>query len=69
MSNNWVCPKCGNRSYNTSVMQATGGTLSKLFDVQTQKFTAVTCNNCRYTEFYKADTNELENIFDLLIGG
>lgn len=61
---NYTCPKCSNRSYEVDEMRATGGILSKIFDVQNKKFTSVTCDKCRYTEFYKAPTSALSNIFD-----
>lgn len=62
---NYECPKCGNKDYDLSEMRATGGTLSKIFDIQNKKFTSVTCTNCTYTEFYKAKTSAMSNIFDL----
>lgn len=62
---NYTCPKCHNKTYDVSEMRATGGTLSKIFDVQNRKFTSVTCKKCTYTEFYKAKTSALSNIFDL----
>ena len=65
---NYSCVKCGSREYTVGKMRATGGFLSKLFDVQTQKFTYVACKRCKYTEFYKAPSNALGNIFDLFIG-
>ena len=63
--NNYKCPKCDNDTYTAGQMRATGGTLSKIFDVQTQKYTSVTCDNCTYTEFYKAKTSAISNVFDL----
>ena len=70
MSNlNYTCPKCKNTSYTIGQMRATGGTLSKIFDVQTEKYSSVTCERCSYTEFYKAKTGALSNIFDLFTGG
>ncbi|WP_198659386.1 zinc ribbon domain-containing protein [Winogradskyella aurantiaca] len=62
---NYKCPKCGNRTYETGQMRAAGGTLSKIFDVQTEKYTSITCERCTYTEFFKAKTSALSNIFDL----
>lgn len=62
---NYTCPKCGNKEYEIGEMRATGGTLSKIFDVQNKKFSSVTCKNCTYTEFYKAKTSAISNIFDL----
>lgn len=61
---NYKCPKCGNTSYETGEMRATGGFLSKIFDVQTNKFTTLVCSRCKYTEFFKADSSMLGNIFD-----
>ena len=58
------CPKCGNTSYDTGQMRATGGFWSKIFDVQRRKFTTVTCTRCRYTELFAADTGTLSDIFD-----
>ncbi|MBT8254007.1 MAG: GTP-binding protein [Flavobacteriaceae bacterium] len=62
---NYTCPKCRNRTYVVGQMRATGGTWSKIFDVQTQKFTSVTCERCSYTEFYKTKTSAMSNVFDL----
>lgn len=62
---NYNCPKCGNRTYTIGEMRATGGIWSKIFDVQSKKFTSVSCERCSYTEFYKAKTGALSNIFDL----
>ncbi len=62
---NFKCAKCSNTEYESSEFRATGGFLSKLFDVQSRKFTTVTCTRCRYTEMYKADSSALGNIFDL----
>jgi len=61
----FVCPKCKNSEFDIGELRAAGGFWSKIFDVQGQKFTTVTCKKCRYTEIYKADTNMLGNIFDL----
>ncbi len=62
---NYKCPKCANTTYEIGEMRATGGTLSKIFDVQNKKFTSITCENCSYTEFFKAKTSAMSNIFDL----
>jgi predicted nucleic-acid-binding Zn-ribbon protein len=46
-------------------LRAAGGFWSKIFDVQGQKFTTVTCTRCRYTELFKGDSSMLGNVFDL----
>lgn len=65
----WSCPKCNNNKYETDEFRATGGLLSKIFDVQNKHFTTVTCTNCTYTEMYKTKSNNIENVFDFFAGG
>jgi predicted nucleic-acid-binding Zn-ribbon protein len=58
------CPKCENQSYEVGEFRAAGGFFTKIFDVQSKKFTTVSCRRCRYTEIFKADSSMLGNIFD-----
>ncbi len=60
----WICPKCGNSSYETDEFRATGGAFAKLFDVQNKKFTTVSCSKCGFTELYKRQTSTLGNVLD-----
>lgn len=62
---NSKCAKCSDNEYETSEFRAAGGFLSKVFDVQSRKFTTVTCTRCKYTEIDKADSGALGSIFDL----
>lgn len=62
------CTKCQHTQYKTGEIRTTGGTLSKIFDVQNEKFKYVSCERCGFTEFYKADTSALSNIFDFFTG-
>jgi len=68
MQQQYVCPKCGNTSYESDQFQATGGNFAKIFDIQNKKFVTVTCTSCGYTELYKAMTSDGWNILDFLIG-
>jgi len=65
VATNFKCAKCSNDEYETSEFRATGGFFSKIFDIQSRKFTTVTCKRCSYTEIYKANSSALGNIFDL----
>jgi predicted nucleic-acid-binding Zn-ribbon protein len=58
------CPKCSNNTYETSELRAASGFWTKIFDVQSARYTTVTCIRCRYTEIFKADSSKLGNIFD-----
>ncbi|CEJ72789.1 Zn-ribbon nucleic-acid-binding protein [[Clostridium] sordellii] len=68
MSKGYVCSKCGNLEYEVDEICATGSGMSKIFDVQNRKFTAITCKRCKYTEFYKVPSNKIDDIFDFIIG-
>ncbi|MBL4787983.1 MAG: zinc ribbon domain-containing protein [Kordiimonadaceae bacterium] len=60
----YKCVKCGGTSYETDDITTTGSTFSKFFNIQNRKFTAVSCRDCSYTEFYKGTTSTLGNIVD-----
>ena len=62
--NNWQCAKCQNDEFEEGQFAATGGGLSKFFNVQNKKFVTVTCTRCKYTEIYKTDTSTLGNVLD-----
>ena len=67
-SRSWQCPKCNHHSCDIDKISTTGGMLTKWLNLQSKKFSAVTCKKCKCTELYKATTNQLENIFDFLSG-
>lgn len=60
----YTCPKCGNNHYESGEMRATGSFLGKIFDIQSRKFTTVTCTNCKYTEFFASSSSQLGNVLD-----
>ena len=62
------CMKCNHNQYESGEFRATGGALSKIFDIQNQKFTTITCQKCFYTEIYKADSSTIGNILDFFTG-
>ena len=65
MSLRYQCNKCGNTQCDTAEFRGAGGFWSKIFDVQGQRYSTVTCTRCKYTEFYKVPTSMLGNVFDL----
>ena len=65
----WKCQKCANETYETDQFQATGGNFAKLFDIQNKRFTTISCTRCHFTEIYRADPDQLMDIFDFLMGG
>lgn len=64
----YKCPKCNYTQCEIGEIRVTGGFWSKIFDVQGKRFSSVTCSKCKYTEFFKAESSMLGNIFDLFVG-
>lgn len=62
------CIKCG-RNADQKDVSMTGSGLSKMFDVQNNRFTVVYCQDCGYSEFYNKDSSTASNAFDLFFGG
>lgn len=63
------CIKCGGTSASTKEIATTGTGLSKMFDVQHNKFLVVSCDDCGYSEFYNAKTSSAGNVIDFFFGG
>jgi predicted nucleic-acid-binding Zn-ribbon protein len=61
---NYTCPKRKNTQCEVDEFRATGGFLSKIFDIQSKRFTTVTCTQCSYTEIYRTKSSMLGNVFD-----
>jgi predicted nucleic-acid-binding Zn-ribbon protein len=62
------CSKCQGTKFQAGEIRGTGGLASSLFNVQTEKFSYVTCVACGYTEFYKRSLSHLQKFFDFLAG-
>jgi len=61
---NFTCPKCSSNQYEIDEFRAVGGIWTKFFNIQTKRFSTVSCARCHYTEIYKAEQSALSNIFD-----
>jgi hypothetical protein len=62
--NHWQCPKCQGTQFEADQFAATGGGLTKFFNIQNKKFTTVTCTQCSFTELYRTETSALSNVLD-----
>ena len=63
------CVKCGSQDARTKEVAMTGTGLSKMFDIQNNQFTVVSCGNCGYSEFYNKQASAGSNIIVLFFGG
>ena len=68
MKREWSCLKCQHTSFDVDEVRVTGGGLSRFFDVQNRKFSAVTCRNCSFTEFYKSKSGMVGDVADFFLG-
>ncbi len=62
------CVKCGSQDAGEKDVSMTGSGLSKMLDVQSNKFTVVYCKKCGYSEFYNKQASMGSNILDLFFG-
>lgn len=62
------CPKCGHTEVDVGEMSTTGGGLSKIFDVQTNTFSVVSCTNCGYSELYRDTGSRGSDFVDIFLG-
>lgn len=69
MMNEQGCIKCGSTDADQKEVSMTGSGLSKMLDVQSNKFTVVSCKNCGYSEFYNQNASKTSNILDFFFGG
>ncbi|MEQ6377924.1 zinc ribbon domain-containing protein [Bacillaceae bacterium S4-13-58] len=68
MDENKGCIKCGSQDAGQKEVAMTGTGLSKMFDIQNNRFTVVYCKNCGYSEFYNQDSSIGGNVLDFFFG-
>lgn len=63
----YTCAKCGGTDYDKKEIRTEGGALSAMFDVSTNRFDAISCTRCGYTDLYRKDVSGAAKIFDFLV--
>ena len=58
------CMKCKGTKYITGALRTTGSGISRLLNIQNQKYATVACEGCGYTELYLLDGSGIGNIVD-----
>lgn len=61
----YQCLKCGCERYEVGETRNSGGILSSVFEVETEKFSFIACAHCGYTEFYRCERSVLRALYDL----
>ena len=61
----WSYPKCDEKNYELGEIRVTGSFWSRIINIQNKKYSAVSCEKCSYTEFYKSQSSStMVNVFD-----
>jgi len=66
---NYRCPKCGFQTCEVLQVSTTGGGIARFFDFQNRRFSAVVCERCKFTEFYRTQASTLSKVIDLIGSG
>lgn len=61
----YTCPKCGGKKYGVKGVVIQHSQLSQIFSLPGSRYTAVTCEKCKYTEFYNLQVQNIKESFDL----
>ncbi|MCI0708827.1 MAG: zinc ribbon domain-containing protein [Chloroflexi bacterium] len=67
LSQEFVCPKCHQQGAHVKRLSMSGTGLSRLFEMQLNRYAFVSCHNCGYTEVYNLEVLEgRDNLGSLL---
>ena len=58
--------KCDVSNFSEDTVTMTGKSWSRFMNIQNRKFTAISCSECNYTEFYKGESKGWESVIDFL---
>ena len=73
IASRFKCTKCRNTGARVKSLAMTGTGISKLLDIQHNRYIFASCNNCGYTEAYNLDIlkgskDKAGNILDIIFG-
>ena len=66
---NYKCAKCGGVACEVVEVSTAGGGIARFFDLQNRRFSAVVCDRCKFTEFYRTKASALSKVIDFLGSG
>ena len=71
ISKRFICPKCRRTGARVRSVAMTGTGLSRLFDLQHNRFVFASCGSCGFTEVYDKNVvgGNAMNVLDILFGG
>ena len=61
------CPECGGNSAETGAIRTTGDGITRMLNMQNQRFTYINCTACGFCKFFKGKpSGKLCNLLDIL---
>ena len=66
MDGRYRCAKCDNTEFEAGELRAAGGFWTKIFNIDSRRFTTVSCTRCQYTEIYRGASSRLGHVLDFL---
>lgn len=63
----YQCFKCSHNRFESGEIRASSGMLSSMFELEGERFVFISCQNCRYTEFYRGDKSSVSSVLDFLV--
>jgi uncharacterized protein len=67
-TNSYACAKCGHKEHEVRELRGTGGFISSIFNVQSEKYKAVICRRCKFAEFYHGKVSDGQVAMDVFLG-
>ena len=69
----FICAKCRSSGAEVKTLAITGSGISRLMNIQHNRYIFASCNNCGYTEAYNLDIlsgskDKVGNILDVIFG-
>ena len=64
----YTCSKCGSKKYIVKGVVIQHSQLSQIFSLPGNRYTAVVCERCKYTEFYNLPVQSIKEAFDFIPG-
>ncbi|MBT4142515.1 MAG: hypothetical protein HOE50_05185, partial [Chloroflexi bacterium] len=55
-------------TFKDGEIRTTGSGISRIFNIQNQKYQTVSCTKCGFTELYRLDGSGFGNVIDLFAG-
>ena len=64
----YSCMKCSHTDCTEDQIRVSGGRLSSIFGIETNKYRVVVCDHCKFSEVYQGKVGVGDQIMDFFVG-